>query len=492
MRPHAFFGFVLAAAIVASCREPTTILLQISTDVDCATVQKQKVVLRIGTRDAIKAGQGQTTEATTCDANGDVGTLTVIPSGDESSPVVISVVLGTVGASAACTPGAPGCIVASRSIGYVGHTTLKLPIKLTKSCIGVPCGFDQTCVAGTCVSNEVRACPNDVCDEGSLSPVDAGVDAPVDAGTLCNGVSVDLSSDPVHCGACNFDCTGSKTCVNGVCILGIGNADPLGEIAIDATQVVWTGGATPVSRVPKNGGTPTAIFTPTGGDTVFGLDYSKATNDFRFADNVPSNKVAFYGWSGTTATPFLSSNGTADARELIADGTSVIWRDALSGSLRRDSTLIAIASNPPVLHIAVTKSYFVALAASGVFWTPRGQSSPTLTVLNAGAWIAGDPSSDAVYVSTTSGIAKANSIALDAFKTLVPTPAPGRIFYDAIKSRIIWVGNGNTILEADASGTNVRTDLAASQGFGPIGDLVADDGAVYFLSKGLPHKVARK
>ena len=61
-----------------------------------------------------------------------------------------------------------------------------------------------------------------------------------------------------------------------------------------------------------------------------------------------------------------------------------------------------------------------------------------------------------------------------------------------IGTRIIWVGNGTSILEADATGGNVRTDLDASQGFGPIGDLVADDGAVYFLSKGLPHKVARK
>lgn len=491
MRTFAVLGLGLASAVIASCRDPTAILVDISTDVDCATVSKQKVVLRIGTRDAIRSGLGQTIEATTC-AGGEIGTLTVVPSGDESSPVVIAVALGTTSPSSVCTQGAPGCILASRSIGYVDHRTLRLPIKMSKSCIGVPCGVDQTCVAGACVSNEVRACPNDVCDEGALPPSDAGVDGATDGGTMCGGVPVDLASNPAHCGACNFDCTGSNKCVNGVCVLAAANADPLAEIAIDATRVVWTGGKAPVSWVPKTGGAASVVFAPGSGDAVYGLDYSVATTEFRFADNPVASKVAFYAWSGSTATPFLSSNGNADARELIADGTSVIWLDSLTGAMRRDSTEIAFVPNPPCTHIAVTSGSFACLTASGVTSVQKGKNPPILTLATGATYIAGDRTSESVYASMPNAIAKSTSIAFDAFATLVVTPAPSRIYFDTSKKRVIWVGNDSSILEADSTGGNVRVDLASAQGYSQLGDLVADDGAVYFMCKGSPHKVARR
>jgi hypothetical protein len=81
-------------------------------------------------------------------------------------------------------PGAPefpyktGCIVARRTLSFIPHTPLTLPIVLRDDCIGVPCGPSETCVHGSCVSSNVD--PDDCvdpagCDETTLpAPVPAG------------------------------------------------------------------------------------------------------------------------------------------------------------------------------------------------------------------------------------------------------------------------------------------------------------------------------
>lgn len=509
-----FFGSAAITALVLSCREPTAIVLEVSTDVDCATVAKQKVLIKIGSRAAIENGSAQVTEATTCDASGNVGTLTVVPSGDDSTPVVIALTLGTAGPSTSCTPGTASCIFSSRSLSYVTHTSLHLPIKLSKSCIGVVCGTSETCVAGRCVSDGVQSCPNDVCDEGSLGPPDAGVldasiadasldgtiqpDAPFDAPaadaalTNCNGIFVDLTTSLPNCGACGFDCTGGA-CKSGVCQLATsGTGDLAGEIAVDANRVGWTAGTGAVRSVPKKGSAvPASAFTPNGG-TVYGIAYGDTVAAFRFGFNF-QGAVSVYNWPAT-APVVLFGGGTGECREMIDDAGNVVWFDATATSLRRNGSETLATGLVPGSHIAQTKSYYLVSTGSVVASVPKANGGSTNKLTPNCTYVAGDPNAETAFVTCPSlnQIKKAANVPVDNFLSLVNTLSPTRIHFDSGKKRLIWVSNDSAILESDANGGSQTVDLAQSQGLTKLGDLAADDKAVYFLVNGMPWKVARK
>jgi hypothetical protein len=66
-----------------------------------------------------------------------------------------------------------GCIVARRSVRYVSHQRLELPIALDTSCIDVPCGATTTCVNGNCVPAMIDQCGPNGCmpDGGPPQPV---------------------------------------------------------------------------------------------------------------------------------------------------------------------------------------------------------------------------------------------------------------------------------------------------------------------------------
>lgn len=46
---------------------------------------------------------------------------------------------------------------------------------------------------------------------------------------LCDGVCRNLSSDPNHCGACDYDCDPRQSCVSGVCLI-IGNFEEANDL----------------------------------------------------------------------------------------------------------------------------------------------------------------------------------------------------------------------------------------------------------------------
>ena len=76
------------------------------------------------------------------------------------------------------------------------------------------CGTcDTVCATGTgigaCCSG-VCCAANEICDNGSCAPCASGL-------TACNGVCVDLSTNPAHCGECNRPCSGLETCIGGFC-----------------------------------------------------------------------------------------------------------------------------------------------------------------------------------------------------------------------------------------------------------------------------------
>jgi hypothetical protein len=190
----------LAAA--SACREPTHILLELTTDVSCE--QRLTTAVVVGTlADTAKSldERPATTATTACAARGGgdafIGTLAITPSESDTGEVAIKVVAGIGVPPEQCTdPRDKRCIIARRVRKFEPHARVALPIALNDACRGVPCGVDETCSRGSCVSvrcEELGTClpsPRDAGGDGAeAGPADAGdaqiedARAPTDAGT---------------------------------------------------------------------------------------------------------------------------------------------------------------------------------------------------------------------------------------------------------------------------------------------------------------------
>jgi hypothetical protein len=186
-----------AVAALGSCRDPTEITLQLTTDFDCAQLGANPGTTSISVAPSLASITLPTTTIPSCDAQhaDDLGSLVLVPSGD-GDDVAVEIVAGV--GREACTPDAPdvtACIVAKRRIRFVKHERLVLPIVLRGVCAGVTCTGDLTCIDGQCASSlvDTGSCPGGVCaaetDASATRPdaiapeplvVDAGRDAATD------------------------------------------------------------------------------------------------------------------------------------------------------------------------------------------------------------------------------------------------------------------------------------------------------------------------
>jgi hypothetical protein len=99
-----------------------------------------------------------------CDADGHIGSLVLVPSGDKDDAMRIRVVAG-VSDDGGLRPedcaarDYAGCIVARRAIKYVAHESLELDIDLTSDCVNLGCDPEHTCLVGGCVGVDEAAQP---------------------------------------------------------------------------------------------------------------------------------------------------------------------------------------------------------------------------------------------------------------------------------------------------------------------------------------------
>jgi outer membrane protein assembly factor BamB len=194
----ALFALAAGVLVLANCLGPTEITLVLQTNVPCK--HWDNATITVGTPADVEA-KSPATATTICDAQGNLGTLVIIPSGSDTDTVAIKVVGGDDRDPNTCL--APkygaGCIVARRQISYLKHAPLRLIVTLDSSCNGIECNAPLTCSAGKCVSDVVNpnACVASGCDASVLAPAEAG---PVDAGTDAH-MSIDAARmAPAVCG----------------------------------------------------------------------------------------------------------------------------------------------------------------------------------------------------------------------------------------------------------------------------------------------------
>ncbi len=142
-------------AIVFSCREPTSILIEARTNV--VFRPGYTTTFTVGAPGGVESADPTTVSDAPWAADGFIGSLTTIPSSGDSALVSLKVVLGVRRDSRECkAPAYDGCIVTRRRLRYVEHERLRLPVTLYASCEGVPCDEDSTCnQLGQCVSSLV-------------------------------------------------------------------------------------------------------------------------------------------------------------------------------------------------------------------------------------------------------------------------------------------------------------------------------------------------
>lgn len=168
---------LLACALVAvaaqSCRTPTQVTLDLSTDVACADLKGVDIIVAPGARAAEERALLRYSAASTdaC-SGGHIGTLVVTPGAGEGAVVIIA---GLVNRASSCVPPRyEGCIVARRRFSFIDHVSSTLPVFLAASCIDVPCNETTTCASRKECVDSTATCSAD----GSCSgPAQAGQDA---------------------------------------------------------------------------------------------------------------------------------------------------------------------------------------------------------------------------------------------------------------------------------------------------------------------------
>jgi hypothetical protein len=195
MRAAGLIAVVSALALVlASCRSPTKVVLDLRTNLPCSSVKGTTV----GAAADPLSAEASTPAAgsTACAAGGELGTLVVVPRTGDSTRVAVRAILGVTVVPSACKPPEyAGCVVERRSIAFVSHEELDIPIALDAECVGVPCDATTTCVKGRCVSADVSCDADNTCRvEGDTPPgTPPNVPPPIDGSA--DGGDADAQTD---------------------------------------------------------------------------------------------------------------------------------------------------------------------------------------------------------------------------------------------------------------------------------------------------------
>ena len=203
---------VLAGAF--SCRGPTEIVVHLRTDLPCAdSAEWHGVAVTTAAPGIDVETRAPVLTSAACDANGNIGSLVLVPSGPKDGLTSVRVVAGVRRAPEDCAANAyAGCIVERRTFNFLPHESLDIEINLTRACVGEACDALSTCVAGVCLDSRVNPPP-----APTLTAPDATVDGQA---------SLDAAAGArVRCGDNGIECPLTGT----VCCLAVGDGGTHGE-----------------------------------------------------------------------------------------------------------------------------------------------------------------------------------------------------------------------------------------------------------------------
>lgn len=536
----ALFGVLCAGPLlIYSCREPTQITVDLTTDLPCVGLPDDAGATRPPVP-GVFSGDGRVALWVAADtpspvpqviarscaqgaSTAHVGTIAIVPSKSNDDRVVITAAINVRDPSKSdvCPgdPPSPDCIVARRTVGFIPHTPLTLPIHLALACAGVVCKKGETCENGTCVS-DVVTCTSD--SPTCVGPTDAGPpDAAVEAGPVeagaCDGGGL---GNALNCGKCGLPCDG--ICLGDAC--QIPKTNPLSQVAdegcvaVDGRQVFWsaaTAGVGAVYWAPRAGFAVTALEKqlPVGPVAATPAGSGSASYVVRDAITVGTSFVRDVSSAPPVPVPntmqAVKAPGTHD---WLARGPfsrcATTWDGVSYAGVDCEFISWSTSASPRLVHLAVGKATYLAVRAGGDL--VGGPTSNTQTIFSSALKVAsvvgavggGD---DYVVVSQVGLDFVLTKVTVDPNAILIKVaPAP---FY---KQQIAMTGlkiDGTTVYFADALHRIAKVDLngLATQlatvvvPSGPNGlttmrgrtCIDVDDVAVYYLVQGVPRRSPR-
>lgn len=317
-------GLGLVALLLLSCRSPTQITFEVTTDITCA--EHKGTELTVGPLSEIDSRPSSSSRMECDPATGRIGTVVVVPSGDDDQDVATRFVLGIGKSPQRCIDDGfkGGCIVARRALRFIPHEPLTVAVPMRNECRDVVCPTGQTCVRGACVGAIVEHpedCTGSGCGEERLSSSgDAGV---TDTGATDGGAKDSATS-------------GKRVFVTSALFSGnLGGptgADAKCQAAADAaklggTWMAWVSDAStsPSTRFTNKTGPYQLIdgtlvatsFAGLGGTLTHAIDLTeKGTPATAGASNYCSSGQPYGAWSGT------DSKGVYDKHDNCAGFTS--------------------------------------------------------------------------------------------------------------------------------------------------------------------------
>ncbi len=198
--------------LLGACAAPTEIRLKLYTDVACTDDPDWKgIAVYVGGVDSNLENKAPALTAASCDKNGQIGSLVIVPSGSKDDEVGLRVVAGIGQSPEDCAShGYQGCIVARRSLRFSPHSTIDLDITLTADCRGIGCDAAHTCLNGTCTDRIAQPSLSVVPDapsEPSVRCGDNGIFCPTSGNVCCLTVDQDAGTTSGECKP-GAQCTG--------------------------------------------------------------------------------------------------------------------------------------------------------------------------------------------------------------------------------------------------------------------------------------------
>lgn len=197
----ALFAAVLASA---SCQTPTQIVVDVRTDA-CPQVKTTDVAVGSSESALVQKGETQTSvKGCVSPDNGKIGTLVLLPDGNEDKEVVFRVVTGITKPASECkVEGEKGCIFAKRRTRFIENEIVPVLVVMSTLCDGVACGEGTSCNAttGQC---DATPCVGSGCEQGSP---DAGADGSGAVDAALDGVVFDPGDAGCNANACKGTCT---------------------------------------------------------------------------------------------------------------------------------------------------------------------------------------------------------------------------------------------------------------------------------------------
>jgi hypothetical protein len=322
----------VAAGLVvfaSSCLEPTQVKLVITTDI--CDLTNVSIYLDDPT-------QPLATIPRKLGCPHDLGSLVFIPSGNGTRFTVH--VDGSRRGDGLCTT---DCVKASRSVSYVSHASLTLPVELESACVNISCPVGKTCRRGKCVDADAKCdkAPNlcDIPDDGGIVDLDTGLldalDVPcpgvgasgriISAGTALNSWTFDeflgdfkdgIGASPVSLGTGYTRLGLGGRCRGGLELGGAGMSMPLGTaVATKGVGVVMD------VRVPSTGGSFTLVGANPGQQYGWQIVGNDSNGSWALTVAVQSNTTTGYAASQI----FTKADGNWHHIEVIGSGFVVTF-----------------------------------------------------------------------------------------------------------------------------------------------------------------------